>query len=94
MSTAANTQRCFSEFIGQRVIGVIFNALPVARRDIAAGTKTIVFEDGRGLTISSTGSYWIDSADDVRRATDAKARELETVAREIKSVLDLAGATP
>lgn len=89
---ASNTNDCFSEFIGQRVVGTLFGALPPSRRDIACGTKTLVFEDGRGLTISERGSFWIDSAEDVKRAIDIKKRELDKTKQEIKGVLGLAGA--
>ncbi len=88
---AANTHACFSEFIGRKVVGTLFNALPVSRRDIAAGTKTLVFDDGRGLTIASNGSYWIESADEVRRAVEVRERELLTTQTELAGVLSLAG---
>lgn len=54
---ASNTRDCYREFVGQRLIGLVFDALPVRRRDIARGTVTMIFEDGRGLTIGSNGSY-------------------------------------
>jgi hypothetical protein len=89
---ASNTHECFSEFVGQEVVGVLFGAVPVGRKDIARGTKTLVFEDGRGLTISSSGSYWIDSAEDVQRAIRATKKALEATQRDLAGVLDLAGA--
>lgn len=91
MSGPANTRACFSEFVGQRVIGVLFDALPQSRKDIAGGTKTLIFEDGRGLTIAANGSYWIDSADDVGRAVRATARELDVTAAQLRDALALAG---
>lgn len=87
-----NTRECFTEFIGQRVLGVLFDAFPLHRRDIAEGTKTIVFEDGRGLTITSRGSFWVVTADEVSRAVQRKARDLKATEAEIQAVLDLAGA--
>lgn len=90
--TTANTHACFSEFIGQKVVGTLFNALPASRRDIAAGTKTLVFEDGRGLTIASNGSYWVDSADEVQRAVGIRERELKATQGELAGLLEMAGA--
>lgn len=89
---ASNTRECFSEFIGQRVIGVLFNALPLGRKDIASGGKTLVFEDGRGLTIAANGTFWVESAADVKRAVQWRQDELNTTRREIADVLKLAGA--
>jgi hypothetical protein len=91
MSPASNTHDAFSDFIGQKVVGVLFNALPANRRDIASGTKTLVFDDGRGLTFAGNGSFWIDSVEEVRRATDVRRRELEATQRELAGVLELAG---
>lgn len=90
---AANTRDCFTEFIGQKMVGILFGALPTSHRDIAAGTKTLIFEDGRGLTLSSNGSYWIDSAADAQRAIAITRRELAETERRLYSVLDLAGAS-
>lgn len=89
---ASNTRDCFSEFIGQKVVGCLFDALPVSRRDIASGTKTLVFEDGRGLTISSKGTFWIESKNEVDSAIRAKKQELAATQKEIAGVLELAGA--
>lgn len=88
--TTANTRDCFTDFIGQKVVGVLFNALPAHRKDIAAGTKTLVFEDGRGLTIAGNGSYWVDGADEVRRAVEVRERELRATESELSGVLALA----
>jgi len=88
---ASNTKDCFREFVGKRIKGVLFDALPWSRLDLAAGTKTLVFEDGRGLTVASNGSFWIDSADDVKIAIDRVKRELKANQRDVKDVLKLAG---
>lgn len=90
MSAASNTHDCFREFVGQRLTGLLFNALPVNRMDIAGGTRSMIFEDGRALTMASNGSYWIDSAEEVQRAVARKQRELETIEREIREVLAVA----
>jgi hypothetical protein len=88
--TAANTRECFTEFIGQRVVGVLFDALPAHRGDLAAGTKTLIFEDGRGLTIASNGTCWIERADEIERAARAVALELEATRRRLQGVLRIA----
>lgn len=88
---ASNTRECFSECIGRKVVGVLFNALPTGWQDIANGTKTLVFDDGRGLTISSTGTFWQESADDINQAVRVQRAELEARKRELADVLALAG---
>jgi hypothetical protein len=90
--TASNTRDCFREFVGKRVKGVLFDALPVNRVDLSAGNKTLVFDDGRGLTFANNGSYWIDSADEVKRAIDLVKADLKKAQKEIKGVLSLAGS--
>src|SRR5690348_14170268 len=89
---ASNTHDCFRAFIGQRCVGVMFDALPVNRRDIASGTKTLVFEDGRGLTVAANGSYWIESAEDVGRAVSQRREDLARMQLDLVEVLSLAGA--
>lgn len=91
---ASNTLDCFREFIGKKVIGLLHGALPVGRADLAAGTKTLVFEDGRGLTIASNGSYWIESAEDIARATDQMRRRLAALQKDTSELVKLAGALP
>lgn len=90
--TASNTQDCFRVCIGKTVRGVLFNALPDGRDELAAGTKTLVFDDGTGLTISARGTFWIDSPEDVTRAIARKKMELASVQKEIGEVLAAAGA--
>lgn len=89
---ASNTNDCFREFIGQKVKGVLFGALPRSRPDLAASTKTLVFEDGRGLTIAGNGSFWIDSKEDVGRAIGREHDRLKQTKKEIAGILALAGA--
>jgi hypothetical protein len=93
MPAGSNSRECFTEFIGQRVVGVLFDALPLHHRDIADGTKTLVFEDGRGLTITARGSFWVSTADEVQRAVKRKVRDLKATESEIQAVLDLAGVS-
>ncbi len=94
MSTTANTKGCFREFIAQRVVGVLFDALPLGDKGIAAGTKTLVFEDGRGLTITSHGTYWVDGAADIARAADRARLALRAAQIDLAAVIDLAGLLP
>jgi len=88
---ASNTPDCFREFVGKRVKGVLFDALPLGRADLSAGTKTLVFEDGRGLTIAHNGGFWIDSPEHVERAVIILRKELEAAQRGLKDILALAG---
>lgn len=90
--TTSNTFDCFSEFVGQKVVGVLFNALPRSRRDIASGTKALIFEDGRALVIAFNGSYWVENEREVRSAINLRKRALEAGNREIEQVLEAAGA--
>lgn len=90
--SASNTRDCFREFVGQRLVGLLFDAMPAHRRDLRAGNHHLIFEDGRALTIAPNGSYWIESADDVARAIQAKKNELEQVSAEIREVISAAGA--
>jgi hypothetical protein len=56
MAATSNTFECFRDVIGLKVVGVLKDAMPPSRRDLAAGTKTLVFEDGTGLTFAPNGS--------------------------------------
>jgi len=84
LSAASNTKDCFRDLVGKHIKGVLFDTLPLGRADLSAGTKTIVFFDGTGLTIASNGSFWPESADTIRQA-------INTAKREIEGVLALAG---
>ena len=87
----ANTRACFEELIGHHIVGVLFDALPLSDRSIFAGTKTLILDDGRGLTISARGTYWFESAKDVRRAIECQRDELQRTQARLKGVLALAG---
>ena len=91
-TATSNTHECFSICVGRKVVGVLFDALPLSRRDLATGNKTLVFEDGYGLTISSSGSDWTETRDDVAAAIRRKRDDLGRNQREIEQVLSLAGA--
>ena len=92
--SASNTHECFREFIGQRLTGLLFGVLPVDRSDIGAGTKTLIFEDGRGLTLSPHGTYWIDSAREVARGVEQRKREIANQQRELSEQLANAVVVP
>lgn len=91
---ASNTFECFRECIGLRVVGVLKDALPVNRRDLNRGTKTLVFEDGSGLTVASNGSYWRESKEQIDRAIAVRKRELDALQTDVRDVLETAGAMP
>lgn len=90
--TTSNTLDCFRYCVGKTVKGVLFNALPLRRRDLSRGSKTLIFNDGTGLTISSSGSFWIDSAEDVRLAIKETKDRLEVNQKELSEVLELAAS--
>ena len=92
MSATSNTFECFRDCIGRTVVGVMRDALPASRRDIAEGTKTLVFDDGTGLTVASNGSYWRESKRAIEQAIGMRMRELESAQRDIQDVLEAAGA--
>jgi len=87
----ANTQDCIRDLIGRTIVGVLFNALPTTRRDLASGNKTFVFEDGTGFTFSSKGTFWSETATDIARAVNTKHSELRLVEKDIRDVLVVAG---
>ena len=92
MSPASNTNDCFREFIGQKVVGVLFDALPINGKHHSS--KALIFEDGRALTIYANGSFWVDSKEDVERAIAQKAEQIKRLQAEHAEVLVLAGRLP
>ena len=92
MSAApANTRDCFARFLGQRVIGVMFDTFPLSDKESARGSKTFIFEDGYALTIASAGSYWVDYPSTVKVAIRRRRAELEQAQRELEGVLAIEG---
>lgn len=87
----SNTRACFEGCVGKKIVGVLFDALPINRADLRRGSKTLVFEDGTGLTISSSGSFWRERSDDVKCAVEVVERELRQTEDNLRGVLDLAG---
>lgn len=89
---ASNTKECFRECVGKRVKGVLFDALPNGgRKDLSNGTKTLIFEDGTGLTFSANGSFWRETNEEVHRAIERVRHELENNKKDIQDVLIAAG---
>lgn len=91
---ASNTKDAFRELVGKRIAGVLFNALPLNRADLSAGTKTLVFDDGTGFTVAGNGSFWQESKDEIARAIRWARADLETAKRNIQDVLIAAGEQP
>ncbi len=81
---ASNTEDCWREFIGQRLKGLVINP----------ESRTLVFEDGRGLTVHHAGSYWITPVLDVTRAIEERRQHLRRIERDLQDVLLLAGEPP
>jgi hypothetical protein len=90
---ASNTKDCFRACIGKRIKGLLFDALPVGRDDLAAGSKTMIFEDGTGLVIASNGSFWLENEREIQRAVECHRSELEALKREIADVIAVADGT-
>ncbi len=88
---ASNTLSCFEEFFGQKFIGILVGELPLNDKSVSSKTKTLVFEDGRGLTISSNGSYWVNNAKDVSLAIQRVRERLERNSGSLRTILELAG---
>jgi hypothetical protein len=91
MNAAANTRECFSVCVGRQVVGVLFNACPPSRPDLAVGTKTLVFDNGCGLTVAENGTFWIESVETINLAVDQRKAYLKTATAELEGVLALAG---
>lgn len=69
-SIPSNTSGCFQTFVGERLIGVVEDLIESHEPDISC--RTLIFESGRGLTITSNGTYWLESRNTVRAAADAR----------------------
>ena len=80
---AANTAACFTTFLGQRLLGVL--EVPIHSR--ASAHKTLVFEDGRGLSLGAN-AFWVDPPSVVREEIAAQLAQVE------KTTHDLAGLRP
>ncbi len=88
--SAANTKDCVRDLIGKKVVGVLFNALPI-HPHLQTGTKTLIFDDGTGFTFNSRGAFWKETAKDITRAVGSKEQELRLIEADIKDVLTVAG---
>lgn len=88
---ASNTRECVRELVGKHIRGVLFDVLPIGRADLSAGTKTLVFFDGTGFTFADNGSFWQESAAEVRRAIEITKAKLLAAKLDIEDVLHLAG---
>ena len=73
---ASNSKDCFREFLGKKFVGILFDTMPISDARLASGNKTLIFEDGRALTLSDNGSYWIESEKEVARAVNKTKSEL------------------
>jgi hypothetical protein len=89
--SASNTKECFRECVGKKVKGVLFNALPFGSRELAHGTKTLIFDDGSGITFSNNGTYWRELPEEVTRAIKNAKKELEDAVVDLEDVLFMAG---
>lgn len=80
----SNTIGCWSTFIGCTVKGVL--------RDVhSAGSYTLVFGCGWGLTVSRAGTFWVEGQDEVQRHVSRVKTDLEGRTKELQEVVNLAG---
>ena len=87
----SNTIGSFSTFIGCRLKGVLYDALPLGRLDLSRGTNTLVFECGWGLTFAGNGSYWVECPQEIAQAIRIRKGELAAAQRETEAIWELAG---
>jgi hypothetical protein len=88
-AVTANTRECFTEFVGQKLVGVMFDN---GHGSHSPGTTTFVFEDGRGLTLNRNGAHWVEPEETIRRAVRRIEGRLSQAWDEIAEVLRLAEA--
>lgn len=89
--TVSNTVECMRAVVGKKVIGVLVEAFPLGRRDLASGTKTFVFDDGTAFTFSTKGTFWTESKEDVKRAVENLKENVRRLQVEESGLLELAG---
>lgn len=78
---ASNTKECFRYCIGLQVIGVMFGN----------DGYTLVFDNGTGLTLNSTGAFWIEGRDAIDRMRGEHRQRLEHLTADLRDVLALSG---
>jgi hypothetical protein len=88
---ASNTDDCFREFFGLKLVGLIGDVWPLRSQSENTTYKTLIFEDGRGITLSSNGSWWVASKEDVSKAVGTLRNILEKQKKDIEEVAKLAG---
>jgi hypothetical protein len=86
----ANTLECIEEFKGQALRGVLTGNRKNAITGVTS-TKTLIFEDGRGLTFSSNGSYWTESAEEIAERVKKIVGELERAGESARRTLEAIG---
>jgi hypothetical protein len=82
--TASNSRECLESFIGARLTGVLLDAYA------DASYKTLIFDDGRGLTFSGEGAFWAESKEGISRAIARRKAELKKTQIELEKMLKLA----
>jgi len=87
----SNTHQVFQTFRGCRVKGFLHDVFPLGRCDLSAGSRTLVFECGWGLTIGENGSHWTESPEDVQRAIGLVREQLQQAIGDTSDILKLAG---
>jgi hypothetical protein len=86
----SNSRECFRSFTGCKIIGVLFDAFPLRRRDLQEGTQTFVFDCGHAITFASNGSFWPESDDEVRQAIEDTRERIKRDQQDAEGILKLA----
>jgi hypothetical protein len=94
MSAASNSAECLRELSGRTIVGILQDAMPPHRPDLAQGTKTLVLDDGTGFTFTRNGAFWRETSDNIDRAIRREKQRLADAIGETAELLKLAGAKP
>ena len=89
-----NTPDCFMKLFGKKLTGVVFNALPhgeAGRNDRVKGTKTLLFENGEGITVYNGGFYRWESSYNISVAIKQRVQELRAAEFKIMDEIGLMG---
>lgn len=86
---ASNTEECLLELRGRTIVGVLMNA---THATTSQSTRTLLLDDGTGITWNERGAFWRESANDVKRVLDARIKELEKTQDALSRMPEHAGA--
>lgn len=84
-SVPPNTKDVFRAFVGQKLIGVMFNAMKTGGN--AVDHATLIFENGEGITLTRNGNYWVNTSGEIDAAAAAKKAEVDAAKKDIDDVI-------